>query len=214
MRISGNISGFKGSLYGFAEHYCTFGRKITPTYSIIDVNKDYRAITGRDHKENLLLTALRIASWMTVIFPILAKLVTVFMERPMPEMGGEDPFKHKVIGRMTEPFFNALLRSKVAGTTFPHLCAKTILEGDPNQLFHDNMEFSQLKSDQAKLGVVWGAVYASVESENDWRGNARGGLAMCRLSLTDERAAKFGKKFSPALIRVLQLPQPSSSVSE
>lgn len=91
-RLSMNGSGvvFTGSsgnrLVDFCDHYLYFGRKKDAIYRQVD---DSKVIVGEDRSENLFLMALRIGSWVIVIFPIIAAVVRRICVRNM-DAGAED----------------------------------------------------------------------------------------------------------------------------
>lgn len=206
--ITGNLPGATQALQRAAEKYLHCGRRITTIYTR---NIERGEIQGQDHKEPILLTALRILSWATLIFPAIALGIHCSISKGQWDQG---PYAYTNWDRRARiRIEESLERSGIQSTAYD-LSPHDVISGDPLQFAVSNMPYYGMETADRLFFFVEESTGRRraprhiCEGDRDLitadMGMGIGDGTYCYLSDSDHRAMRFGQALSPAFVQMVQ----------
>lgn len=201
----------------FCDDYLYFGRKQDAIYRQVE---DSKVIVGEDKSENLFLMALRISSWITVIFPLIAVAVVRFCSKQNEEKDLKDwkPVWMKDIWDPLKPdvgrtagvqghFQKCMKVSGIDKVAYNNIYPKVLVEGRPQGVFASDYGdyFGQEKGPDTLVVVSVDKVKVNNTSPL-YEESKEYDTVVCILSPRDSESMEVrseGRKFSRAFKQVL-----------
>ncbi len=140
---TGVPKGFSNYIRSAAESYLNPDRRINAIYT---KNTETKRIIGRDDKEPVILTALRILSWATVIFPLIAFAIKKLVNPPEYKDANNlivSPYAKSGDNDRVSGYFFRRLKSEgvthsVYSALFPRMCRHNM----PTEIFEANQPYT------------------------------------------------------------------------